>query len=408
MDLLSPLAHKGFARLFAAQVTALLGTGLLTIALALLAYDLAGARGGLVLGYALALKMVAYVTLAPLANAILGGLPRRGLLVTLDLIRAAVALCLPFVSEVWQIYALIFVLQAASAAFTPTFQATIPDILPDEHTYTRALSLSRLALDIENLASPALAVLLLAVVPATGLFFGTALGFLGSAALVAWASPPRPAERPPASTWQRTLSGVRLYLATPRLRGLLALNLAAAAGGAMVIVNTAVIVAELFGRGKAEVALATGAFGLGSMAAALALPRLLDHVPDRPIMLAGAGGLAVSLVFGSIILALAPAFGAEFWPAYLIWMAVTGLLYSAILTPTGRLLRRSADAAGRPALFAAQFALSHGCWLVAYPLAGTLGAWAGMTTTAVLLGLLAAGATLAARQLWPRASSDPA
>lgn len=50
----------------------------------------------------------------------------------LDLVRAAVALCLPFVTEVWQIYLLIFVLQAASAGFTPTFQATIPDILPDE------------------------------------------------------------------------------------------------------------------------------------------------------------------------------------------------------------------------------------------------------------------------------------
>ncbi len=67
----------------------------------------------------------------------------------LDLVRAAVALCLPFVTEVWQIYLLIFVLQAASAGFTPTFQATIPDILPDEEDYTKALSLSRLAYDLK-------------------------------------------------------------------------------------------------------------------------------------------------------------------------------------------------------------------------------------------------------------------
>ena len=44
---------------------------------------------------------------------------------------------------------LIFVLQAASAGFTPTFQATIPDILPDEEDYTKALSLSRLAYDLK-------------------------------------------------------------------------------------------------------------------------------------------------------------------------------------------------------------------------------------------------------------------
>ena len=57
---------------------------------------------------------------------------------------------LPFVTTVWQIYVLVFALQAASAPFTPTFQAAIPDIIPDEKTYTKALSLSRLAYDLEN------------------------------------------------------------------------------------------------------------------------------------------------------------------------------------------------------------------------------------------------------------------
>lgn len=50
----------------------------------------------------------------------------------MDVVRAAVAIFLPFITEVWQVYVLIFLLQSASAAFTPTFQATIPDILPDE------------------------------------------------------------------------------------------------------------------------------------------------------------------------------------------------------------------------------------------------------------------------------------
>ncbi|KQV10112.1 hypothetical protein ASE03_30810 [Kitasatospora sp. Root187] len=54
------------------------------------------------------------------------------LMVAMDLTRAGVALTLPFVTQVWQIYVLIFLLQAASAAFTPTFQATIPEVLPAE------------------------------------------------------------------------------------------------------------------------------------------------------------------------------------------------------------------------------------------------------------------------------------
>lgn len=70
--MLSPLRNPVFARLFAAQVVALLGTGLLTVALALLAYELAGDRAGAVLGTALAIKMVAYVGLAPVAQALAG------------------------------------------------------------------------------------------------------------------------------------------------------------------------------------------------------------------------------------------------------------------------------------------------------------------------------------------------
>ena len=137
--MLSPLINRTYRHLFAAQIIALIGTGLLTVALGLLAYDLAGADAGAVLGTALAIKMVAYVGVAPVVSAFADRLPRRAFLVAMDLVRAAIALSLPFVTEVWQIYVLIFVLQSASAAFTPTFQATIPEVLPDEAEYTRAL-----------------------------------------------------------------------------------------------------------------------------------------------------------------------------------------------------------------------------------------------------------------------------
>ncbi|MDP3603699.1 MAG: MFS transporter, partial [Bosea sp. (in: a-proteobacteria)] len=147
--MLAILGNRTYRHLFLAQVIALIGTGLATVALGLLAYDLAGPEAGIVLGTALAIKMIAYVGVAPIAAALADRLPRRAMLVGLDLVRAAVALLLPFVTEIWQVYLLIFVLQSASAAFTPTFQATIPDILPDEKDYTQALSLSRLAYDLE-------------------------------------------------------------------------------------------------------------------------------------------------------------------------------------------------------------------------------------------------------------------
>jgi H+ antiporter protein len=394
------LANRAYRHLFAAQVIALLGTGLATVALGLLAYDLAGADAGLVLGTALAIKMVAYVVLAPIAAAFAERLPRRGMLVALDLIRAGVALALPFVTGVWQVYVLIFLLQAASAGFTPTFQATIPDILPDEKDYTRALSLSRLAYDLENLISPMLAAALLTVVSFPALFGGTVVGFLASAVLVVSVVLPSPKPGVPRGIWDRTTRGIRLYLATPRLRGLLALNLAVAAAGAMVIVNTVVIVQAGLGLGQSQVALALAAFGGGSMLAALTLPRLLDRVPDRPVMLAGAAVLAAGLIAGPFLITAG-------LPALMALWVILGLGYSVVQTPSGRLLRRSALPEDRPAVFAAQFALSHGCWLITYPLAGWLGARVGMGPTFAVLAMIAAASVALALAVWPAAGEEP-
>ena len=381
-----------FRHLFAAQVVALLGTGLLTVALALLAFDIAGGDAGTVLGTALAIKMVVYVIVAPVSGAFLSDVPRRSLLVSLDLVRVGVALMLPFVTEVWQVYVLIFFLQTASAAFTPAFQATIPDILTDEKAYTKALSLSRLAYDLENLISPLLAGALISVLAFNHLFVGTAIGFLLSAALVVSTSLPATTAKREHGIRERLTLGIRIYMATPRLRGLLAANLAVAAAGAMVIINTVVIVQGAFGLTERETALAFAAFGGGSTVVALELPRLLDRLSDRPVMLVGAALLTLGVAVSGVL----PGFGF----VAVVWFLL-GCGTALAMTPSGRLLRRSVHAEDRPAIYAAQFALSHACWLAAYPLAGWLGSILGLATTAVILAVLAAIGTVTAFLVWP-------
>lgn len=400
--MLSILANRTYRHLLAAQIIALLGTGLTTVALGLLAYDLAGADAGAVLGIALAIKMIAYTGIAPIVGGFADRLPRRAFLVSMDLVRCATALALPFVTQVWQIYVLIFVLQSASAAFTPTFQATIPDVLPEERDYTRALSLSRLAYDLESLASPALAAALLTVVSFHWLFGGTAIGFIASAMLVVSVVLPRtPAKPSSGGIVEKTTRGARIYLRTPRLRGLLAVTLAAAAGSAIVIVNTVVIVRQLLHLPQSDLGVALAVYGCGSMLTALVLPRVLERVSDRTIMIWG----AVLSSFGLYALAAWFALAASWNLLLAIWFAL-GIGYSMSVTPSGRLLRRSAKPEDRPALFAAQFALSHACWLIAYPLAGVLGDRLGLQTVAVLLGLLAAVGTVLALLFWPAADPD--
>ncbi len=347
---------------------------------------------------ALGIKMVAYVTLAPVAAAIAERLPRLAFLVALDLIRACVIACLPFVDQVWQIYVLIFFLQAASAGFTPAFQAAIPDVLNDENDYTNALSLLRLTEDLEQLASPMIAALVLTVVSFPVLFVGTVTGFLASALLVVTARLPDRARGEAGDFWADVTKGVRIYTATPRLRGLMAMEAAVAAAGAMIYVNTVVLVQARLGLGAESVALAFAGFGAGSMLAAFLVPRSLEHFQDRTIMIGGAGLMVAGVALVPLIGGLA---------ALITLWAIIGFGFSLTQTPIGRIINRSAREADRGAVFAAQFALSHACWLVTYPLAGFIGAGAGLSVAALVLAGIGALGLAAALHTWPVQDGGP-
>ncbi|MFG3259949.1 MFS transporter [Streptomyces sp. NPDC048172] len=391
-------AIRDYRHLFAAQVIALFGTGLTTVALGLLAYDLAGPRAGTVLGTALTVKMVMYVLIAPLAAAYVDRLPRRTLLVLLDTVRGAVVLALPLVTEVWHIYVLIGLLQAASAAFTPTFQAVIPDIVTDDAAYTRALSASQVASTMESLLSPVLAAVALTFMSFDRLFLGTSAGFLLSALLVLATRVPD--ARPSAHTraWDKAAAGIRTFLRTPRLRGVMALNLVVAAAGSIVVVNTVNHVRDQLGGSQSAVAWMLAASGTGTLLTALALPRVLDRVAARTVMMTGAAvlvagtGAAVALVAAGLLTWAGTA---------VVWTAI-GVGMALVITPTGKVLRASVARNAIPEAFAAQFSLSHLAWLLTYPVAGWLGTTAGLPVAWSVLAVLAGAGALAAPLLWPR------
>ncbi len=392
-----PLRDVRFRRLFAAQVGSLVGTGLSTVALTLLAYDRVGGRAAAVLGTALAFKMVAYVVFAPIVGGLAHRFSRRPFLIAMDVVRAGVVLAMPFVSAVWQIYVLIFLLNLFSAGFKPVFAATIPDLLPEESRYTRALAMSRLAYDLENLLSPLLAGLALLFVTYADLFVANAVTFLFSACLIALTPLAQndPLERLGTIRDEITF-GLLAYARTPRLRGLLALYLGVASASAMVIVNTVVYVRDTLGGRESDVALALAAAGGGSMLAALCLPRVLDRRPDRPVMLLGSALMTVGLGCMST--------GPSFSGVRGIWFLI-GFGWSLVQTPAGRVVNRSSAVPDRPAYFSAQFALSHACWLIFYPVAGHLGFRLGIEATAGALAVAGVAFTALGAALWP--GDDP-
>ncbi len=395
---ISPIANRSFRSLFAAQVFSLLAIGMMTVALSLAASRIGGpAAAGQVLGFLLAVKMVAYVCVSPLAEALLAGRDRKRVMIGLDLARMVLLLPMAFAAETWQIAALALLFFAVSSGFTPLFQSVIPDVLPDEQVYSRALVWSRIAYTLESVLSPIIAGLVLQLVAAEFLFWIAALAFLGSiAALVLTRFPAgRPARRH-GPFLKRALNGLRIYRHTPRLRGLFLLNLALSLSMAWVLVNSVVLAGTRLGDAERYYPVLMAFYGLGAGLGAIVVPRLIEALDERRVMLSGA--LLHALLGLGIVLPLGFGGTMALWAGF-------GLAASLTLTPGGLVLARSANAADRPAVFAAQFSLSHAGWLLAYPLAGELGARLGLAPALLVLSALTLATALLALRVWP--ATDP-
>lgn len=394
----SPLSSPAFRTLFCAQIASLTAVGLLTVALSLAAFRIGGvAAGGQILGLLLALKMVAYVGLAPLADAVLRGRGRKRVMVLLDIGRMGLLIPMAFAATTWEIAILAFAFFALSSAFTPLFQSVIPDVLPEKETYSRALAYSRVAYTIEAVMSPVIAAALLSAIRPDSLFLVAALSFAASIiALVATRFPADVQDDKTGSLRQRALRGLSIYRRTPRLRGLFLFNLALSLAMAWVLVNSVVYAGARLGDADRYFPILMAFYGLGAALGAVFVPRLVERYDERRVMATGA--LAFAAVGPAILLPLAFSGLLALWAGF-------GLASSLVLTPGGLVLTRSANQKDRSAVFAAQFSLSHAGWLIAYPLAGWLAAAAGLEQALVILSALCAVFALIALRVWP--ATDP-
>ena len=237
-----------------------------------------------------------------------------------------------------------------------------------------------------------LAALALSFMTFNWLFIGTSVGFALSAVLVLSTRIPNARPSAHAGAWDRIASGVKTFVRTARLRGLMALNLVVAAAGSIVVVNTVNFVRDELGGTQSDVAWMLAASGSGTLIVALVLPRVLGRLNDRSVMLTGATVL-VAAVAAAVGIALA---GVASWPlTAAVWVVIGGGM-AMIITPTGRVLRGSVEPNGIPEVFAAQFSLSHLAWLVTYPIAGWVATSAGfLVAWWILAGLAVLGAILA-------------
>ncbi len=394
----TPLNHKSYRLFFAAQTIALIGTGLSTIALALFAFSLDNGRAAEIISFALAAKMIAYIGIAPIIGGFAHRLPQKYLMVFFDLCRAGLLFSLPFISEIWHIYILIFAINVCSAGFTPLYQAILPALFNDVKQYGKALALSRMTYDLENLLSPTLAALLLIFVDFEILFHINSAAFLASAGLLFIVTFPNQINSTrQAGIWHNISYGIKSYWATPRLRGLLSFNFIAALTGALIIVNSANYAQNIFGQDKTITALLFASVGVGAMLASFTMPRLMVRLTIRNIMKIG----SILSIIGLVSFLLLP----NLYGLFLVWF-ILGICSSLLQTPSGIVIQKSSQIADRPSYFSAQFTLTHMGWLVAYLLAGQIGQYLSIEAAVVLLAVITALSLLMAVSFWKKDAKD--
>ena len=385
--MLSVLSEKSFRNLFFAQNFSLLGSGLATIAISLLAFDLTGQNAALILSGLFTIKMLVYVIFSPFAGAIADKFDTKKYLIIQDVIRAIAAFGLIFVSEIWHLYIIIVLIYLSTAAFTPIYQSAIPKIFIDETDYTKALSLFRIAQDMENILSYALATLLLLFLNYNLLFMGTFIGYFVSALLISGIIFPflskTSGEKENNFSINLTL-GIKRYLSISELRGLMFLNLAVSAGGSMILVNTIILVRLSLELSEIAFSITMLVFGAGCIFAAIIIPYLSKEMTASRIMLAGSNLLSIIFVALAFWLIL---FDFIWFVLLLAWF-ISGFGYTLLLTPMGRVIRKVSSVDEFSQVYSAQFSLSHLCWLFMYPLSGYLMTTSGGSFTLLTLALL--------------------
>jgi NRE family putative nickel resistance protein-like MFS transporter len=346
----------------------LIGDALTWLGLALLAFELAGEQAGLILSRALTLRVMAFVVLSPIAGVIADRVDRQQMMVITHLARMGIVCLFPFVTQPWQIYVIVLLLNAFSAFFTPTYTATIP-LVTGKADVAQAIALSSATYQLLGVFGPAFAGSLAAFIGTRSVFWFDGLTF-GIAAILISTLPGRLSVAPrgnTAKTFSQTLrdlrTGTTCLLADLPIRSALMMQLVAAIAGAQILVNTVGYVQGMLALGKVEYGWVMAAFGIGAALASIGWGNAGKLI--QPTMLVGIGA-------GVITLAILPANIAGFPLLLCLWL-LAGMGQTLVNLPTQTLIadRVATDIQGR--VYGAHFAWSHLWWAFAYPLAGWTG-----------------------------------
>ena len=301
----APLRQTTFAVLWAATVLGNTGSFMRDVASSWLVTDLAA--GPAAVSLIQAAGTLPIFLLAIPAGVLSDILDRRRFLIGVQLLLAAVSLSLMLLSAsglmtVTSLVALTFIGGIGAALMGPTWQAIVPELVPQKDVKS-AVALNSLGINIARSIGPAAGGLLLAA-------FGAALTYGADvasyvvviAALLWWKRPARADDALAEDFTGAFRAGLRYVRASREVHVVLLRAAIFFAFASAVWALLPLVARNLLGGDAGFYGILLGAVGIGAIAGALVMPKLRAHLDSDGLMLAAA--LVTAAVMG--LLSLAP------------------------------------------------------------------------------------------------------
>jgi MFS family permease len=376
----SLLHHRGFMRLWGAQAASNIGDWVYSLAVA----TALSLRGGGPEAFAilLILQVAPSAVVGALGGPLVDRMSRKRLMVGSDILRgvAVASLLVVGVPTRAHLYVVAFFLGLFGALFLPSFQASLPDLVPKE-SLVAANSVVSTTFHVAVMAGPIIGGVLVARFGSTIAFALNAATFGISALLVGGARLPKvlAKHRPTESAVQALRDGYRYIVATPLVRGIfVALGLIMLASALKAPMEPLFILRTLGLRPDA-LGVVGGAWGVGMVLGSLAAPAVARRwVRERLFALSVVlVGLAVLAASQQTLLS----------PVLLLWF-VAGLGNGSGTVFYESLLQERVPEALRGRVLAASEAMLDGAFLVGVFAAGLVGERLGVRGAFVCSGLM--------------------
>lgn len=362
------LRDKIFLKLYLSQTISLLGDAFTWVGIALLAFQFGGNHSAAILSTALTLRVTAFILFGPYAGVLADRIDRKKVMYITHFVRMVIVGGLPFVTEAWQIYVLIFFLNIFNAFFTPAYKAAIPQSIKNEDNYSSGIALSNATNQLLGVLGPGLAGGVAAWLGARQIFFVDAASFIIAAVFILslpslLVAKQKKGEVAQAKVWTDIVKGTRLLFTDKAVRFALLIELVSAIAGAQILVNTVGYIKGQLHLTDKHYGYVMAAFGIGAAIAAFASGNF-DKSKNRIASLMIGGGLVcVSIAFGNYV---------EYIPLVILWL-IAGFGQTLAEMPSQILIAEKIPKEEHGKVYGAHFAWSHLWWAFAYPIAGYVG-----------------------------------